>query len=119
MFEQKIVMNKVAITISQAFGVSEERKAEILKKLIAVANIYPRYQVMCEVFLNCDDRFTEMERLYGLFLLGKTRGAVSILSQTRVKIRTKEFNMPLEMKLLSILSKDVIVEKVLMEALEQ
>ena len=116
--EHKIKLNRAARTVAQAFGLTDERKAEVLRKLIAVADIYPNYQVIAETFLNCEDRFTEMERLYGLYELGKVRGAAGILKQTRAKIMTKELSMTLEIKLLSRMCRDnVIIEPFLKQAM--
>ena len=118
MLEQKIKINRFTPTVALAFGVSNERKAEILKKLVAVAQIYNQYSIIAESFLNCEDRFTEMERLYGLFALGKIYGMASMLKHKNMTIRCRELRMDLEVKLLSILCKNVIVEKVLLEALK-
>jgi len=117
--EQKIKLNRIGNTVADAFGVNNERKSEILKKLIAVANIYRTYSIIAESFFNCEDRFTEKERLYGLFLLGKVYGCATMLKFKKQTIKTKEFNMDLELKLMALLCKEVIVEKVLMEALRQ
>ncbi len=103
-------MNRVAIKTHEAFGLTELRVVEILKKLIAVAQIYPRWSTIAEVFLNCEDRFTEMERLFGLFLLGETKGQATILKQRNIEIKVDAATMPLQMRLLSLLSKQVLVE---------
>lgn len=110
MFEQKIVMDRVAIKTHEAFGLTELRVVEILKKLIAVTEIYPRWSTIAEVFLNCEDRFTEMERLFGLFLLGETKGQATILKQKNIQLKFERSTMPLQIKLLSLLSKQVTVE---------
>ena len=115
--EKDIVMDRTAVRTSLAFGVSEARGAEVLKKLIAVAKVYPRYSVIAECFLNCSDRFTQMERLFGLFLLGKTKGMATIMQRCGLNIKFNAHTMNLEQKLLSLMSKHVIVEDPLLARL--
>lgn len=110
MFEQKIVMKTGGRTTADAFGIPLKRKHEILRKLVAVASIYPKYSVIAEVFLNCEDRFTEMERLYGLFELGKVSGSASMMRMAKIQVKCDAITMPLEQKLLSLMSKHVVVE---------
>ena len=115
--EKEIKMNRLARKTHEAFGVSQDRVAEILKKLIAVAKVYPRYSVIAEVFLNCSDRFTQMERLFGLFILGKMKGEATILRQLRVQLKGNSITATLEQKLLSLLSKYFIIEDPLLTKL--
>jgi len=115
---QKIALERTALTTAEAFGVTPIRKKEILDKLIAVAKIYYNFSVIAEVYLNCADRFTEKERLYGLYELGKVAGAAGIMKQTGVKVHAKELTMDGEIKLLSLLSKSVIVDPILKQALQ-
>ena len=115
--EKEIKMNRATNKTSIAFGVSDERGAEILKKLISVAKIYPSYSIIAEVMLNCSDRFTQMERLFGLFLLGKTKGMATIMKTTNIQVKFNAYKMNLEQKLLSILSKRVVVEDPLLNKL--
>jgi len=115
---QKISLKRTAITTAEAFGVTPERKKEILDKLIAVAKIYYNFSIISEVFLNCADRFTEKERLYGLYELGKVAGAAGIMKQTGIKIHAQEFTMNGEIKLLSLLSQNVVIDPVLKQAMQ-
>ena len=117
MFEQKIVMKQNTSTTAEAFGVSPERQAEVFRKLIAIAKLYPRYSIIAESFLNCEDRFTEMERLYGLYELGKIKGAAGVMRRVKIQIKYDTSTMPLEGKLLSILSKHVVVENKILNKL--
>jgi len=116
---QKIALERVAKSTAEAFGVSDIRKNEILKKLIAVAQIYPRYSTISEVFLNCADRFTEKERLYGLFLMGKIKGLATMMKIANIQTKCNTLTMNREQKLLSLLSKRVIVEDPLLQSLLQ
>ena len=106
----EIKMNKGAINTATAFGLTEERRVEVLKKLIAVARIYPKYSIIIESFVNCKDRFTVMERLYGIFVIGKMRGAAGMMKMLKAQITCDAVTMPIEQKLLSLLSKNVLVE---------
>lgn len=115
--EKRITMDRTAQETGLAFGVSHERGAEILRKMIAVAKIYPKYSVIAEVLLNCSDRFTEMERLFGLFLLGKAKGAATVMKRCNLKIKFNAGQMNLEHRLWSLLTKDVIVEDPLLAKL--
>ena len=115
---QKIALKKTALTTAEAFGIDPFRKKEILDKLIAVAKIYYNFPIIAEVFLNCADRFTEKERLYGLYELGKVAGAAGIMKQTGIKIHAKELTMDGEVKLLSLLSKNVVIDPVLKQAIQ-
>ena len=110
MFENKIIITQNTASTALAFGVTEARKAEILKKLVAVAKLYPKYSIIAESFLNCTDRFTVNERLYGIFLLGKAKGAAQIMKATKTQVKVDAATMPREFLLLSLLSKDVYVE---------
>lgn len=107
--EQKIKMVQPAQTTREAFGISMERKIEILRKLIAIAKIYPKYAIIAESFLNCTDKFTEMERLYGLFELGKVSGAAALMRQAKIAVQHNRATMPLEAELLSLMSKHVLI----------
>lgn len=109
MFEQKIKMVIGARKTREAFGISQERGAEVIRKLIAVAQLYPVYSVILESFLNCTDRFTTMERLWGVFELGKIHGAAKMMKSAKILVKFDAHTMPLEGKLLSILSKNVEV----------
>lgn len=113
--EKKIIMNRIAPNTNLAFGVSEERVAEILRKMIAVANLYPKYSTIAEVLLNCSDRFTEMERIYGIFVLGRVQGQSSLLRKIKKKMRFDSATMPLEARLLARMSKQIIVEDKLLK----
>jgi len=115
--EKDIVMDHTATRTSLAFGVSEARSAEVLRKLIAVAKIYPRYSAIIESFVNCSDRFTVMERLFGIFLVGKTKGAATIMKRCDIKVKLNAQQMNLEHTLWSILSKHIIVEDPLLAKL--
>lgn len=115
--EQKINMVLGANTTRDAFGVSGERKAEILKKLIAVAKIYPKYSIILESFLNCEDRFTEMERLYGIFELGKISGSAALMRKIKMRVEYNSLTMPLEAKLLALMSDHVKVIDPLLDTL--
>ena len=114
---QKISLNCTAKMTADAYGVSLPRKAEILKKMIAVAQIYPRYSTISEVFLNCADRFTEKERIYGIFLLGKINGMATMMKIANLQTKCNTLTMNREQKLLSLLSKRVIVEDPLLQNL--
>ena len=115
--EKTIELNTTVNRTGLAFGVSDDRGAEVLRKLIAVAKVYPRYSVIAESFLNCSDRFTEMERLFGLFLLGKAKGMATMLVRCNLKVKFNATSMNLEQKLLSLLTKDVVVEDPLLNQL--
>lgn len=108
--DQKIFLNRLATSIALAFGVTRERKEDVLRKMIAVAKVYPKYSVIAEVMLNCDDRFTLMERLYSLFELGKIKGTAGICKQAKVLLKFNKYDMPLEVQLLNVLSKFVEVD---------
>lgn len=115
---QKIALLKTARTTAEAFGISNDRKKEILDKLIAVAKIYHNFSIIAEVILNCDDRFTEKERLYGLYELGKIAGSASILQQTGITLGCSELTMSGEIKLLSLLSKHIVIDPILKQAMQ-
>ena len=117
--EKPIKMNCTVNRTSLAFGVSEVRSVEILRKLIAVAGVYPKYSVIAESFLNCSDRFNVNERLFGLFILGKVKGMATVMKLMNVNIKLDPNKMKLEEKLLSILSPRIIVEDPLLASLLQ
>ena len=114
---QKIALIKTTRTTAEAFGITPERKREILDKLISVAQIYYNYAIIAEVILNCDDRFTEKERLYGLYELGKIAGSAQILKQTGITLGCSTLTMTGEIKLLSLLSKNIVIDPILKEAM--
>lgn len=107
---QKFTLNRQAQNVADAFGISHARKNDILQKLVAVASIYPRYSTVIEVFMNCTDKFTEKERMYGLFCMGRIKGLTIMAKMTNVKVRTNQFTMNREQKLLSLLSNVVVFE---------
>lgn len=115
--EKPIKLNCTTERTSLAFGVSDDRGAEILRKLIAVAKVYPRYSVIAESFLNCSDRFNEKERLFGLFILGKTKGMATIMKMTNIHVKFNAMKMNLEQRLLSLLSPRVQIEDPLLTSL--
>jgi len=114
---EQITMVTNAPTVREAFGISNEQKAEVLKKLIAVARIYPKYSVIAESFYNCSDRFTDMERLFGLFLLGKVSGAAAAMRTGNIVVQFDRTTMPLDAELLSLMSMHVKVRDPLMDQL--
>ena len=116
-FEKPIKMNRMVNKTNLAFGVSEARVVEILRKMIAVAQLYPKYSTIMEVTVNCSDRFTEMERLYSIFLAGRIQGQASILRKKKIHIKFDAATMPLEAKLLSLLSRQVLIEDKLLNRL--
>ncbi len=81
----RIELNRVTRHINLAFGVSPERLAEIYKKFIAVANIYPNYSTIAESFLN-STHFNEKEKFFGMFVLGKTFGMMMIVKRKGMKL---------------------------------
>lgn len=115
--EKPIKMDVTSNRTHLAFGVSEIRMVEILHKLIAVAKVYPRYSVIAESFVNCSDRFTVMERLFGIFLLGKVKGQHTVLKQLKIQVKSNSVSATLEQKLLSLLCKNFIIEDPLLKSL--
>jgi len=71
--------------IIRAFGLTDERLKEVFAKLNAVANIYPSYVAVAEVWLNAD-KFTDMEKAFGLFVLGKMFGVGTLINKLKIKI---------------------------------
>lgn len=86
MFNGKHELNNSSPTLIGAFGISEERHKSIMRKLNAVAAIYPEYIPVVEVWLNCD-QFTDMEKAYGLFTLGKMFGMGVLMKKAKIKVR--------------------------------
>ncbi len=86
MANQRIELNRVTNKINLAFDVSDERVAEIYKKLIAVARINPSCIVISEAFLN-SDKFTEKEKFFGLFMLGKAWGMMVLIKRKGIRLK--------------------------------
>lgn len=86
MFNGKYELNHIALDLITAFGISKERYKEIMLKLNAVANIYPEYIPVIEVWLNCEEKFTDKELAFGLFILGKMFGMGALMKRTRIKV---------------------------------
>ena len=105
----RIKMVQTARSTAQAFGVPDAKVCDIYRRLISVAMLYPRYSVICEVFLN-DARFTEMEHYLGLFLLGKAKGVIAMLKRTNLTLKYNTPEMPFEAKLISYLHKKAKIE---------
>ena len=108
--EKPITMNRATNRTHEAFGVSNDRVVEILQKLIAVASIYPKYSTIVEVFVNCSDRFTVMERLFGIFIMGTVKGKSTMAKLANIRVKANALTMPLEQRLLSLLSNCVMIE---------
>ena len=101
MFDGKYNFNQLAPKLNNAFGVSDKRTAEIFKKLYSVVKIYPSYIAVCEVWLNCE-KFTEMEKAFGLFVMGKVFGINALRKRARI-IRVVYPEGDLEGKLVKLL----------------
>lgn len=87
MFNGKYELNHLASGINQQFGLSEERTNEVTKKLYAVAKIYPSYAAVCEVWMNTShQQFSEMEKAFGLFAMGKIFGMAMMIVKFKLKI---------------------------------
>ena len=86
MFNGKYELNHTSPDLISAFGISKERYKEIMLKLNAVANIYPSYIAVTEVWLNCEERFTDKELAFGLFALGKMYGLGTMIKKFKIKL---------------------------------
>lgn len=86
MFNGKYNLNQTALKLTEAFGISDDRYKEIMHKLNAVANIYPEYVPILEVWLNCEEKFTDEEIAFGLFQLGKMFGMGVMMKKTKAKM---------------------------------
>lgn len=85
MFQGKYQLNHLSTDLDDAFGLTKERTKEVMGKLLAVAQIYPNYIVISEVWLNCD-RFTDKEKALGMFILGKIFGLHTLTNKLKLKM---------------------------------
>jgi hypothetical protein len=99
MFNGKYNFNHLAQEVNIAFGISDERMREIYLKLNAVARLYPSYIIVSEVWLS-DDKFTDVEKAFGMMCLGKTFGMAVMMKKLKIKIQYPGTKLPPEGQLL-------------------
>jgi len=85
MFNGKYSLNNTSPNLKAAFGISDERYKEIMHKLNAVANIYPKYIAVLEVWMNCIN-FTDMEKAFGLFVIGRVFGMGNVMRSAKIRV---------------------------------
>jgi len=91
--------NRLPASINEQFGLTKERTGLVFNKLYKIAKLLPKYTYIAEALLN-DPTFTEEEKVFGVFVLGKVEGMVSVMKAA--KIRTAIIGAPLFVELVRI-----------------
>ena len=83
-FNQRFTFSRLMATLDKRMGLTQVRSNEVFAKLLRVAKVQPEHSVIIESLLN-DDRFTDIEKAFGIFALGEIYGMVNMMKRFNMK----------------------------------
>lgn len=103
LFTQRYTFSHLDGPLDKRLGLTTERSKAVFEKLYAVARVAPQHSQIIESFMNYD-KFTETEKMFGLFALGEVYGMVNMMK--RLNVKKIKITLPVEMaRLLQVISK--------------
>ena len=106
MLEEKFKLDWNKEQIYEGFGLTKEKVDKIINKLRYAATIKPQFIAVSESLLN-DSQFSVLEKIFGIFALGKIYGVATIVVKKKLHLHLGGIFASPEQILLSIFIKQL------------
>lgn len=104
MFSEKFKLDWDKPILYEGFGITKEKKDKILNRMRITASFKPKFIPVIESLLN-DPEFTDLEKAFGMFALGKIEGMATLILVAKLKFRFGDILNTPQQVLLSIFIK--------------